>query len=183
MKIVAIVGSIRANSYNKQLAYTIQERFSNLFELEIANIQALPFYNQDEENDPIEVVKSFKKTIAEADGVIIITPEYNWSIPGVLKNALDWLSRGDKELANKPVMVAGASMGMLGTIRAQIHLRDILLSAGHKVNLLMPGSNEFLIPAAHTKFDPETQRLVDEPTLQFLDQVIQRFIALAQSSR
>lgn len=175
MKIVAIVGSIRKDSYNKQLAYTIQERYVNKFDLEILDLGELPFYNQDIENDPPESVRDFKKKIKDADGVIIVTPEYNWSIPGVLKNALDWLSRVDKVLIGKPVMTAGATMGIMGTIRAQLHIRQIL--TGLQVTLFPPAGNEILISQAHTKFDEETGRLADEGTLTFMDGVIERFAA------
>jgi chromate reductase len=111
MKLVAIVGSLRKDSYNRQLANTIQKRYADQFELEILDIGLLPHYNQDEENNPALSVLEFKKKVKEADGVIMITPEYNWSIPGVFKNALDWLSRVDKVLIGKPVMTAGAATG------------------------------------------------------------------------
>ncbi|TWE01768.1 NADPH-dependent FMN reductase [Neobacillus bataviensis] len=77
MKIVALVGSLRKDSYNKQLAYTIQERFANKFDLEILDLGVLPPYNQDEELNPADSVLEFKQKVKEADGVIIITPEYN----------------------------------------------------------------------------------------------------------
>src|SRR6476620_9777157 len=126
MNIVTIVGSIRKESYNMQLAKTMQERYEGKFNIKIADIRSLPHYDQDEENNPPQAVKEFKEAIANADGVFIITPEYNWSIPGVLKNALDWASRVDKVFIGKPVMTFGATMGTLGTIRAQLHLREIL---------------------------------------------------------
>ena len=126
VKIVALVGSLRKESYNGYLAKAMQYRYQDRIDFEIADIASLPFYNQDEELNPPQVVKDFKKKVAEADGVIIITPEYNWSVPGVLKNALDWLSRVDKVLINKPVMTAGASPTALGTVRCQLHLRQIL---------------------------------------------------------
>src|SRR5690606_1025839 len=106
----------------------------------------------------------------------LITAEYNWSIPGVLKNALDWLSRVDKVLIGKPVMVAGATPGMVGTIRAQFHLRDILASPGMNAKLLPPAGNEILISNAAQKFDPQTGKLSDQPTLEFIDGVVDRFI-------
>lgn len=125
MNIVALVGSVRKESYNMKLVKLIQERYKDKFQFDIADIGRLPHYNQDDELNPPEVVAAFKRQIAAADGVLIVTPEYNWSVPGVLKNALDWLSRVDKVLTNKPVMTAGVSGGMMGTIRAQLHLRQI----------------------------------------------------------
>ncbi|KPC98069.1 NADPH azoreductase [Geobacillus sp. BCO2] len=111
MNIVALVGSLRKDSYNRKLAEWMRERYKDKFQLDIADIGALPHYNQDDELNPPEVVAAFKRQVANADGVLIVTPEYNWSVPGVLKNALDWLSRVDKVLVNKPVMIAGVSTG------------------------------------------------------------------------
>ncbi|WP_372661535.1 NADPH-dependent FMN reductase [Cohnella sp.] len=177
MKIVAIVGSLRKGSYNLQLARTIQERYKDKFELEVADIRSLPYFDQDEENNPSNAVIDYKKKVSQADGVLIITPEYNWSIPGVLKNALDWLSRVDKVMIGKPVMITGVTPGMLGTIRAQLHLREILASPGIQAKLLPPAANEVVINAAGQKFDEATGRLTDEPTLQFVDGAVDRFIS------
>jgi chromate reductase len=175
MKIVALVGSLRKDSYNLQLAKTMQERYRANFELVIADIGALPHYNQDDENHPADVVLTFKKQVADADGVLIVTPEFNWSIPGVLKNALDWLSRVDKVMINKPVMVAGVSGGMLGTIRAQLQLRQMLASPGIAARVLPPAGNEVVINFASQKFDA-SGRLADAATLTFLDEVVNKFI-------
>jgi chromate reductase, NAD(P)H dehydrogenase (quinone) len=174
MKIVAIVGSLRKGSYNRQLAETIKERYLSKFDLEILDIGALPHFDQDIENNPPETVIDFKRKVKEADGILILTPEYNWSIPGVLKNALDWLSRVDKVLIGKPVMTAGAATGLMGTIRAQLHIRQILTAL--QVKLLPPVGNEVLVNQATAKFDEETGRLVDEATLIFIDGVIERFV-------
>jgi chromate reductase, NAD(P)H dehydrogenase (quinone) len=174
MKIVAIVGSLRKGSYNKRLAATIKERYGKTFELEILDIGLLPHFDQDIETNPPETVIDFKRKVKEADGVIIITPEYNWSIPGVLKNALDWLSRVDKVLTGKPVMTAGAATGLMGTLRAQLHLRQILTAL--QVKLLPPVGNEILINQASAKFDEETGKLIDETTLSFLDVVMERYV-------
>lgn len=176
MKIVAIVGSLRKGSYNRQLASTIQERHAQKFDLEILDIGQLPHFDQDTELNPSESVTVFKRKVKEADGVIIITPEYNWSIPGVLKNALDWLSRVDKVLIGKPVMTAGAATGLMGTLRAQLHLRQILTAL--QVKLLPPVGNEILINQASAKFDEATGMLTDEATLIFIDDVIDRFVDL-----
>lgn len=174
MKIVALVGSIREESYNLALIKTFQERYQGKMDITIANIKELPFYSEDMENNPGEAVTQFKKEIAEADGVIIATPEYNWSVPGVLKNALDWLSRGDKVLQKKPTMMVGASIGQVGTLRAQLHLRQILASPGLAARVLPPAGNEVLVNHATTKFD--NGKLVDEETLSFIDGVIERYI-------
>ncbi len=112
---------------------------------------------------------------------MLITPEYNWSVPGVLKNALDWLSRVEKVMIGKPVMIAGVSTGAMGTIRAQLHLREVL--AGMRAKLLPPAGNEMLIASAAQKFDAATGRLADEATLRFVDEVVGRFVEFVQTSR
>jgi chromate reductase, NAD(P)H dehydrogenase (quinone) len=173
MKITAIVGSIRKDSYNHKLAQYVKERYKEHFELEILSIQDLPFYNQDIELDPPANVLDFKKKVAEADAVLWVTPEYNYSIPGVLKNAMDWLSRVDKVMIGKPSWIMGATMGTLGTVRAQQHLRDILFSSGINSPLL-PG-NEVYIGQVHEKMD-EAGNLTHEPTIKFLDLVADNFI-------
>lgn len=182
MNIVAIIGSLRKESFNMGLAKTMQERYKDKFNLEIADIRSLPHFDQDEENSPSQAIVEFKQTIANADGVIIITPEYNWSVPGVLKNAIDWASRVEKVFINKPVMTLGATPGMLGTVRAQMHLREILSSPGVQARVLPPGGNEVLINFATQKFDEETGRLVDEGTLHFLDDKVGKFIEFVSQS-
>lgn len=172
MKVAAIIGSLRKESLNRQLAETIKERYAEKLELEILEIGNLPHYNQDDEFDPVQSVKEFKQKVQEADAVLLVTPEYNWSIPGVLKNALDWLSRVDKVLIGKPVIVVGAATGPMGTIRAQLQLRQIL--AALQVKLFPPAGNEILINSAASKFNDG--KLTDESTLAFLDQVIDRFV-------
>ena len=174
MNIVTIVGSLRKESYNMQLAKIMQERYEGKLSIKIADIRSFPHYDQDEENNPPQAVKEFKEAIANADGVFIITPEYNWSIPGVLKNALDWASRVDKVFIGKPVMTLGATMGTLGTIRAQLHLREIL--SGLQAKTLPPAGTEILISSAHQKFDEQTGKLMDEGTLNFLDSTVEKFI-------
>lgn len=181
MKITALVGSLRKDSYNLQLVKTMQERYKSQFELQIADIRSLPHYDQDDENNAVDAVTSFQKQIAQADGVLIVTPEYNWSIPGVLKNALDWLSRMERVMQSKPVLTAGVSPFMLGTVRAQLHLREILASPGISARMLPPGGNELLINFAGQKFN-ELGRLVDETTLSFLDGVVQKYMDLARQS-
>lgn len=181
MKIVTIVGSLRKESYNMHLAKTMQNRYKDKFTIEIADIRSLPHFDQDEENNPPQAVKEFKEVIASADGVFIITPEYNWSIPGVLKNALDWTSRVDKVLIGKPVMALGVTLGQLGTVRAQMHLREVLAAPGVQAKILPPGGNEVLIGAANQKFDEQTGQLVDEGTLSFLDSKVDAFINFVKS--
>lgn len=173
MKVVAIVGSIRKQSYNMQLAKYVQKRYADRFDLEILPLNDLPMYNQDIENEPPQVVLDFKAKVKAADAVLWVTPEYNASIPGVLGNAIDWLSRVDKVMIGKPSWIMGASMGFLGTVKAQAHLRDILFAIGLGSPVLQ--GNEVYIGAVHTKFD-EAGNLIDEGTAKFLDSVVDNFM-------
>jgi chromate reductase, NAD(P)H dehydrogenase (quinone) len=173
MKIVAIVGSNRKESYNKKLAVYMQRRYQMTVEIEILPIELLPMYNQDDELSPPTIVNDIKNKVKESDAVLFVTPEYNHSVPAFLKNAIDWFSRVDKVLVNKPVMVMGSSMGALGSVRAQIHLRQILNSPGLAA-LTLPG-NEVIIGAVHEKID-ESGTLIHEPTIQFLDTVMNNFV-------
>ncbi|QSO53228.1 NAD(P)H-dependent oxidoreductase [Alicyclobacillus curvatus] len=180
MNVVALVGSLREESFNLQLVQTIAERYQSEFEVTVADIASLPHFTESQEANLPESVTRLQQQVKAADAVIIATPEYNWSIPGVLKNALDWLSRGERVMNGKPALPVGVSPFMMGTIRAQKHLRDILDSPGIAAKTLVPGGNEILITFARDKFD-DTRRLVDESTLQFIDQVMTRFLALARS--
>ncbi|MGN7478269.1 NADPH-dependent FMN reductase [Solibacillus silvestris] len=172
MKIVAIVGSIRKDSYNLKLAKHIKERYAEKFDLEILDLAPLPMYNQDIELEAPEEVLNFKAKVKAADAVLWVTPEYNSTIPGVLGNAIDWMSRVDKVMNGKPSMIIGSSMGILGSVKAQMHLRDILFASGLNSPLL-PG-NEVYIGAVHEKFN-EQGRFIHEDTIGFLDTVIANF--------
>lgn len=133
VRLVAIVGSLRAQSLNRILLDAVRELAPGNVAIDEVAIGNLPLYNQDFEATglPQEVV-DFHDQIRDADGVLIFTPEYNYSIPGVLKNALDWGSRppGKAVWPGKPVVVFGASGGRSGTLRAQMHLRNILVNLG-----------------------------------------------------
>ncbi|MBB6690052.1 NAD(P)H-dependent oxidoreductase [Cohnella xylanilytica] len=173
MKVAAIVGSIRQDSYNLKIARYIQNRYKSLFQLDILNIRDLPFYDQDIEFAPPQPVIDFKTQVAAADAVLWVTPEYNSTIPGVLANAIDWLSRVDRVMIGKPSWIVGSSMGLLGSVKAQGHLRDVLFSSGISSPLL-PG-NEVYIGLVHEKID-EKGELTDEPTIKYLDLVADNFV-------
>jgi chromate reductase len=173
MKIVAIVGSNRKESFNKRLTLFIQKRYKGQAEIELLPIEKLPMYNQDDELTPPSIVTEIKTKVLQSDGILIATPEYNHSIPGFLKNALDWFSRVDKVMVKKPVMIVGATPGVLGTVRAQVHLRQILNSPGIGA-LALPG-NEVFIGNINEKLDASGE-LIHEPTIQFLDSVMNNFI-------
>lgn len=173
MKVVAIVGSIRKDSYNLKLAQHVQNRYADKFELEILSLRGIPMYDQDIELDAPQIVLDFKARVKAADAVLWVTPEYNSTIPGVLGNAIDWMSRVDRSVNGKPSMIMGASMGAMGSVKAQMHLRDILFASGLNSPLLP--MNEVYVGAAHTKFDEEGN-LTDEATVEFLDKVIENFL-------
>lgn len=173
MKIVGIAGSIGKDSNNKKLLNFMKERYKNKVDIEVLDISEIPMYNQDNELNPPEIVKEIKDKIKESDGILISTPEYNHSIPGVLKNALDWFSRVDMVMIGKPAMVVGVSMGNLGTVKAQIHLRQILNSGGIGT-ITLPG-NEVFIGTIQDKID-KSGNLIDESTIKYLDGAMDNFI-------
>lgn len=173
IKVAALVGSIRKDSYNMKLTNFMKERYRDELDINVVTIRDLAFYDQDIENDAPASVQHFKAEVADADAFLIVTPEFNHSIPGVLKNALDWLSRGDREMANKATFIAGATMGALGTVRAQMQLRQILNAPGMGANIL-PG-NEILIGAIQSKMN-ENGKLTDKQTIDFIDNVVEQFV-------
>ena len=129
--------------------------------LEIFDLEGIPPFNQDLELQPPDKVKEFKAKIRAADAILIVTPEYNYSIPGVLKNAIDWASRpyGNNAFDGKPVAVMGASVGMLGTARAQYDLRRSFVF----LNMFPLNQPEVMVPFAQDKVDGNG-RVTDEKT-------------------
>jgi chromate reductase len=127
-RIAVVIGSLRKDSINRKLALALAALGPKDFTFEHVRIDDLPLYNQDHEKEPGEAVKRLKSEISAAQGVIFVTPEYNRSVPGVLKNAIDHASRpyGQSAWAGKPAGVIGASGGAIGTSLAQQHLRNIL---------------------------------------------------------
>lgn len=127
-QIAVFVGSLRHSSFNRQLAHAIEKLAPSGFSFKQVTIGDLPLYNQDDDTDQSEPVKRLKAEIAAAQGLLFVTPEYNRSIPGVLKNAIDHASRpyGQSAWAGKPAGVLGVSVGAIGTALAQQHLRNIL---------------------------------------------------------
>lgn len=127
-QIAVIVGSLRKDSFNRQLATALIRLGPPEFSFKQVEIGDLPLYNQDEDANPAESVKRFKSEIASSHGLLFVTPEYNRSVPGVLKNAIDHASRpyGQSVWAGKPAGIVGVSVGAIGTALAQQHLRNIL---------------------------------------------------------
>ena len=127
-KVGVVVGSNRKGSVNLKLARALMKLAPKQLECEILRIDDLPVFNQDHDQNPPEPVVRLKAQIQAADGIVLVTPEYNRSIPAALKNALDWASRpyGQNAWAGKPVGIAGASIGAIGTAAVQQHLRSVL---------------------------------------------------------
>jgi chromate reductase len=177
IKIAVVVGSIRKDSINRKLALALAGLAPKEFSFEHVVIDDLPLYNQDNDGNPSEQTKRLKAHISGSQGVLFVTPEYNRSIPGVLKNALDLASRpyGQSAWAGKPAGVIGASGGAIGTALAQQHLRNIL------AYLDMPTLNQ---PEAFVQFK---EGLVDahgkitvEATQKFLQTWMDKFSAFVK---
>ncbi len=128
IRVLAFAGSLRTESFNRALIKTAKMVAPENMEVEIFDLNGIPIYNQDDEGNPPKAVSEFKRKVREADAILISTPEYNRSIPGVLKNAIDWASRpyGDNSFDDKPVGLLGATGGsFVGTAVAQYHMRTI----------------------------------------------------------
>lgn len=151
--ILGFAGSLRKGSYNKALLRASLELLPENSRLEIFEIDKIPPFNQDMESSPPETVKEFKTKIKSADAILIVTPEYNYSVPGVLKNAIDWASRpyGDNVFENKPVAMMSASIGMLGGARAQYHLRQSFIF----LDMQPLNKPEVFVTYAPQKFDSD----------------------------
>lgn len=177
--VCGIAGSLRAGSYNKMLLRAAGELASEGVEVRpFERLGEIPLYDGDVEAKGIpEPVQALKRAVREAAAVLVCTPEYNWSVPGVLKNAIDWASRPAAEtpFAGKPVAVMGASPGAVGTAKAQQHLRLMLASNGA---LVLPGP-EVLVARCQEKFDA-SGRLADEATRTFVGRLL---VALAAAAR
>ena len=170
MKILGIAGSLRKKSFNRMLLRTAQELAPDGVDVEIFDLEGIPPFNQDLENQPHEKVKELKAKARAADGLLFVTPEYNYSIPGVLKNAIDAASRpyGDNPFDGKPAAIMGASIGMIATARAQYHLRQTMVF----LNMFPLNRPEFMLPFAEKKFD-ETGKLTDEATKEKIRELLQ----------
>jgi len=175
MKILGISGSLRKNSYNTAALRAAHELLPQGVTLEIGDLSSIPMYNEDIEPFP-PAVQALRERIAAADALLIATPEYNHSISGVLKNALDWAScTPDPPCENKPVAIFGVSTGRFGTVRAQLHLREICLALGM---LLLP-KPELFITHAREKFDAHGQ-LIERETRERLRALLEALIAWAR---
>lgn len=176
LKILGIAGSLRERSFNRAALRAAMELASSDIEIKIFDrMDEVPPFNQDMEQNPPQAVIQLKKMIKGADGVLFVSPEYNYSIPGVLKNAFDWASRpyGESAWKGKPAAIMGASVGMLGTARMQYHLRQVLLYEDMPT-VIKP---EVMIPHAQDKFDDQLQ-LTDVKTQEKIVELLNSLASL-----
>ncbi|MBF7980917.1 MULTISPECIES: NADPH-dependent FMN reductase [Rahnella] len=168
LKFVTLLGSLRKASYNGMVARTLPKVAPEGVTIEaLPSIGTLPLYDADiqqEEGFPADL-DAIAEQIRQADGVIIVTPEYNYSVPGGLKNAIDWISRlPDQPLAGKPVLIQTSSMGPVGGARCQYHLRQILVF----LDAMVMNKPEFMGGVIQNKVDAQTGEVIDQGTLDFL---------------
>ena len=170
--VAVIVGSLRKESFNRKMANALVAMAQPPLKLEIVEIGHLPYFNQDHESDPPQATRDFKQKIASFDAVLFVTPEYNRSVPGVLKNAIDVASRpyGKSAWSRKPAGVISVSPGAIGGFGANHHLRQSL------VFLDMPAmpQPEAYIGNAASLFD-EKGALVNDSTREFMQKYLQAF--------
>lgn len=168
MKIVGLVGSLRKDSLHKKIFNHYKDLASEHFQLSLGDISKIPMYDGEQDDHP--AVMKLAEQIQEADGVIFFSPEYNYSIPGSLKNALDALSRQSPQpFAGKPATIVGASPGNAGTARMQYHLRQV----GVFLDLHFLNKPEVMISGAFSKMNGD--RIVDGPTIEFLGTHVHAF--------
>ena len=168
LHVLGISGSLRRASYNTALLRAAAELVPPGVAQGVFGLASLPLFNQDAEKPFPEAVVELRTRLAQADALLIATPEYNNSISGALKNAIDWASRPPKQpLAGKPAAIMGVSTGNFGTVRAQLHLRQVLTHVG----ALPLGKPEVLVARAEQVFDAEG-RLVDAAARGFLQDLL-----------
>jgi len=173
IRILGIAGSLRRESYNRSALRAAVQLAPEGVTVDIFELDGIPGFNQDEEQNPPPKVAELKRKIREADAILFVTPEYNYSIPGVLKNAIDWASRpyGDSAWNGKPAAIMGASIGKIATARAQYHLRQIFVFLNmHTIN-----QPEVMIGNAAERFDAQGN-LTDETTKDYIRKLLQNLV-------
>jgi chromate reductase len=177
IKILGMAGSLRKGSYNRSILRAAVWLVPEGAELEIFDLEGITLFNQDSVNSPPERVKDLKAKIRSADAIIFATPEYNYSVPGVLKNAIDWASRaeGENSWQGKPVAIMSASTGMIGGERAQLHLRQCFVYLDmHPVN-----RPEVIVNFVTKKLD-ENGNVIDEHTKEKITELLVALAKLTQ---
>jgi chromate reductase, NAD(P)H dehydrogenase (quinone) len=174
VRILGIPGSLRQASFNRFALRAAQSLLPSGASLDIFELEGIPPYNQDHEKQPPANVVEMKARVRAADAILFSTPEYNFSMPGVLKNAIDWASRpyGDSAWQGKPVAVMGASVGMLGSARAQYHLRQCFIF----LNMYAVNQPEVLIANAAQRFN-EKGELTDETSREQVRKLLVELVA------
>jgi len=173
IKILGFAGSLRKESFNRALLRNADKFVPDNARLEIFELDGIPPFNQDTEKEMPQKVREFKSKIKDADAILISTPEYNYSVPGVLKNAIDFASRpyGDNPFDGKPVAIMSASIGMLGGARAQYHLRQIFVF----LNMYPINRPEVMVNFAADRFD-SNGNLLDETSQKLIGELIQNLV-------
>jgi chromate reductase, NAD(P)H dehydrogenase (quinone) len=173
VNILGIAGSLRKGSYNRSALRAAVKLVPVGSTLDSFDLDGIPSFNQDHEKEFPPRAREFKSKVAAADAILIVTPEYNYSVPGVLKNAIDWASRpyGDSAWNAKPVAIMGASPGMLGTARAQYHLRQMFVF----LNMFPLNQPEVMIANAADKFD-EQGNLKDSKTSEKIKELLEALV-------
>ena len=177
MNILGIAGSLREGSYNRAALRAAQSLAPEGVTIDTFDIKGLPGFSQDDETNPPAQVVELKQRIRDADAILFVTPEYNYSIPGVLKNAIDWASRpyGDSAWTRKPVAIMGASVGTQGTARAQYHLRQTFVF----LNMYAVNQPEVMISQAHKHFDAQGN-LTDDTAKKLIRQLLEELVMLTK---
>lgn len=172
-RILGIAGSLRRQSYNRSALLAAQQLAPAGVTVDVFELDGIPLFNEDDERQPPAKVIDLKERLRGADAVLIVTPEYNYSIPGVLKNAIDWVSRpyGENAWNEKPVAIMGASIGRFGTARAQYHLRQVLLA----LNMYVINRPEVMIGNATEHFDAEGN-LTDASARRLIRELLQNLV-------
>jgi chromate reductase len=170
VRILGIAGSLRKASYNRAALRAAASLAPEGCTLEVFDLDGIPPFSEDHEASPPAAVVELKRKIRAADAVLFSTPEYNYSVPGVLKNAIDWASRpyGDSAWTAKPAAIMGASVGMFGTVRAQYHLRQIMVF----LDMFPINKPEVMITNCSPRFDAQGN-LTDERTRELIRQLMQ----------
>jgi chromate reductase len=177
-RIAVVVGSLRRESFNRQLANALEKMVPAELSFQYLRIDDLPLYNQDDDGNPAATVKRLKSEVSAAQGLLFVTPEYNRSLPGVLKNAIDHASRpyGQNAWAGKPAGVIGASIGSTGTAMAQQHLRNVLAY----LDVPTLGQPEAFVQVKEGYFDANGA-IASDGSRKFIQGWVDRYVAWVKS--
>lgn len=173
VQILGMAGSLREESYNRALLREAKRLAPDEADIEIFDLHDIPGFNQDEEQDPPQKIKDLKQKVSAADAILFVTPEYNYSVSGVLKNAIDWASRpyGDNSFAGKPAAIMGATISMLGTSRAQYHLRQMCVF----LDIYPVNQPEVMVSNAPESFNDDL-KLTDDTTEDLVKEQLQNLV-------